>query len=129
MRIIISICLFSDGSHILQSRYLYFLSSLEEQMCGEQCERAPFSFPFHRGFYVIISDKTNCNIHNVLLLNINFFFKNKEKHLSNPLKICYEVMTGKLDLQCLGSIHFSHTGPIIIWEDIGKYSGAAISYS
>jgi len=45
-----------------------------EQIWEEQCEKSPFSILVHRGFYIIMNDKINCDIHDVLLLDIKCFF-------------------------------------------------------
>ena len=50
-----------------------------EQIWEEQGEKGPVSILVHCGFYIIMSDKMNCDIHNVLLLDIKCFFEKSGK--------------------------------------------------
>lgn len=67
------------------------------------CMKGPLShFWFIRGFYVIMTDKINCDDHNALLLDIKcfaFFFLSKirESNPPKPLKMLPSE-AGKLDL-------------------------------
>lgn len=42
--------------------------------------REPFLFLIHQGLYITMTDKTNCDVHDMLLLDKKtYFFKKSEK--------------------------------------------------
>lgn len=77
---------FSNSFNIMQSRYLNILPPPGEQIYGDQCEKAAFSFLVHWGFYFFMTNKKKWDIHNVLLLNIKLFFKNQGKQFTKSIE-------------------------------------------
>lgn len=92
---------------------------------------SPFLFLFHGDSMlswmtrqIIFTWHYSCKLKHIV-----FSSKIRKSNPSNPMKICYQVKAVKLDSHCLGSIHFPHARPIMIWNDFGKCSGTAISNS